>query len=1366
MSTDLDDHVLSASTGRSAVTAGYRYPGSPPFQDTDLDRQIFRGRAKEADTVLQSILSTNLHVLYSVSGLGKSSLLNAGVMHRLRARGHWPVSVRVNDPTRPIVGLIRKQIEMAARADPTIELTEDPGVTPAISESTLWNMLASLEVWRRNELQQLVVVFDQFEELFTLGWSEAERRAFIEQFGEVLRGFPLDRSDESGAPPLPPPRVKFVIVIREDSLGELETLSRDVPQIMDNRFRLEPLRLEQAEAAIREPALLDDTRLGTQRFEYTEAASGLILEFLRTRTVRGTVVHSDSVDPCQMQIVCQYVERTILPRKSPFAPGAAIEIDAEDLGGRAGLEGVLRHFYQRTVRTFPVATQRAVRDLCENGLINKSRRRLSLDEEEIGVRYRVLPADLEQLVDERLLRADQRLDSVYYEIAHDTLIDPILDFRDEQRAQAARRRARSIRIAAFVAAAVALLVVAMVVVRRGDDGPEHRQLGLGASLTGVVDPGGRETIYELAAPAGSISLVTVTPVDPVDAGADPVDVAIELSAATGATRQEDRGVDGQAERIVVPTPEYGEAPLLRVISLNSASGPFTIAAETLEVTDVTPGVRRVGRIADPGDVEVYRLQGGEPTSMVVDVVPSGADPFALFSPGPVTSDTTVQVPDAAQSQKEAKAPTELDGNIEIIDPSGATTDVDSAGPGEMERFALTGSAGSYLVVVKGYQATVGDFALDVSETTPLLAGDPRRVPLALDTPVNVAFEAADDAVYLLRVTPEDGIGVNVAILRPDEAVMTLDSAYGDVAAIIAGLPGQYVASVSGYPPGGAFDIELEAVEPTTLPVGTSLTAATGDVLTVEVGSEPVILVADPHADLDPMLRVMDPDGTTRTLDARAGGEIEARALVGEGSYMIHVTDYAGDSGSTDVVAVPAARAVPLSVDRTATGVSPAVFDVDVDGDDPLVFSARPGSPDGRLDIQVVDPDGFPIVTDLSGQAGPDGATTATVGGVRPGTYHVVVTSSVDQDEVTGSLSTIRTLTEGASVTFAGPGTFFVELGPDEMSTVTADSADSSLAIAVVGPQGDVSPTDLGALGAPPGEPVTSMVGGAGPGVYQVRVDASGEAGEITLALRPVTVQALAPGGTVTAGATSAVFDVDVENGRPLELTAGSTSPTGVLGIQVITPSGYSLGDIATDLQQPLRAELPDDVAALLPPEVVELFADGLPPTVEEAVTLLTEAGQLDAVLAVLQEHPEAAAALFDTPSPRAGAPATAVVGGSGPGTYRVIVTSTDLTSDVTVTADPIQVQLLTTDAPVVASAPAAFDVDITEGSRVLTAVPDSEAIVEIEVVDVFGQVAYGSTSPSSSPGRAATAIIGGSGFGTYHVTVTSTSGGTITVQLE
>jgi len=66
--------------------------------------------------------------------------------------------------------------------------------------------------------------------------------------------------------------------------------------------------------------------------------------------------------------------------------------------------------------------------------------------------------------------------------------------------------------------------------------------------------------------------------------------------------------------------------------------------------------------------------------------------------------------------------------------------------------------------------------------------------------------------------------------------------------------------------------------------------------------------------------------------------------------------------------------------------------------------------------------------------------------------------------------------------------------------------------------------------------------------------------------------------------------------------------------------------------QPLPSELPPDVVALFPQEVVDLFAGTLPATIDEATKMLSDAGLLDEVSAVIQEHPEASAAIYGTPS--------------------------------------------------------------------------------------------------------------------------------------
>ena len=399
--TDQDLLVSAApDAAREPEQAHYRYPGAPPFADTDLDRRLFHGRGVEIDTVLHSILSNNLFLVYGQSGLGKTSLLNAGVMQELRERGHWPVSLRLNDTRVSPAVAIREQLVGEGVTDSAVDIVL--GSDASDEDPTLWDLLGSLEVWRGNDLQRPVLVLDQFEELFTLDWDPAVRERFIREFGEVVRGH---RSGGNGE--TPPPDVRFVLVIREDAVGLLEELSVDVPQIMRHRFRLGPLDPERAETAIREPGLLDDERLDSRRFEYTEEAAGAILSFLRTSSVRGVTKLADGVDPSQLQIVCQYVERAIVARKSEgLDPEAVVRIEAADLGGRAGLDRILSDFYRRAVETMPASEQKWVCNLCERGLINAQERRLSLEQESIEGDFGVGRSTLQALVDTRLLRSE------------------------------------------------------------------------------------------------------------------------------------------------------------------------------------------------------------------------------------------------------------------------------------------------------------------------------------------------------------------------------------------------------------------------------------------------------------------------------------------------------------------------------------------------------------------------------------------------------------------------------------------------------------------------------------------------------------------------------------------------------------------------------------------------------------------------------------------------------------------------------------------------------------------------------------------------------------------------------------------------
>ena len=97
--------------------------------------------------------------------------------------------------------------------------------------------------------------------------------------------------------------------------------------------------------------------------------------------------------------------------------------------------------------------------------------------------------------------------------------------------------------------------------------------------------------------------------------------------------------------------------------------------------------------------------------------------------------------------------------------------------------------------------------------------------------------------------------------------------------------------------------------------------------------------------------------------------------------------------------------------------------------------------------------------------------------------------------------------------------------------------------------------------------------------------------------------------------------------------AGASAPVG--DVTQVLPWGD--GFLSVGAEYPPRPLKPvgDDIAALFPDEVNALFADGLPPTVDEATQMLSEAGLLDEVTAVINAHPEAAEAIYasDPPPP-------------------------------------------------------------------------------------------------------------------------------------
>jgi len=176
------------------------YKGLAPFEDSDLDALLFFGRERESEVIAANLMAARITVLYGPSGVGKSSVLRAGVAHRLRREDGTEVAVFSTWTGDPVRSLIE-----------TVGGTGD-SLADAFGEAAAYAG------------GDLYVVLDQFEECFLY---QPRGGGFAEQLAEVMRR--------------PDLRVNVLIGIREDALARLDALKAAVPNLLSNRLRLERL---------------------------------------------------------------------------------------------------------------------------------------------------------------------------------------------------------------------------------------------------------------------------------------------------------------------------------------------------------------------------------------------------------------------------------------------------------------------------------------------------------------------------------------------------------------------------------------------------------------------------------------------------------------------------------------------------------------------------------------------------------------------------------------------------------------------------------------------------------------------------------------------------------------------------------------------------------------------------------------------------------------------------------------------------------------------------------------------------------------------------------------------------------------------
>lgn len=304
-------YVLSEAS-RAGPVAGVAGLANGPYKFlspyTPGDRAIFKGRQTETEQVVRRLGEGRLLVVYGPPGVGKTSLLAAGVIPELIQAG--ALAVHIHDYSRPLGAALRAALQ-GSQTQLAVSLADGEEL-PAL--------LANL----RSQLGgTLVLVLDQFESLFR---GPINPQLYTQIMNELVTSL---RQIE-------PEYLRLIISIEDNALVRLSDLQQALPEIFRSFMQLKPLDRDQAKTAILKPL---------EAFKPPPVY--LPAEFVDSLLIPDLIELSPempgAVYPPHLQIICHHLFESAV-RLSPPLIDQGLYLKA------GGAEGILAGFLDETLR--------------------------------------------------------------------------------------------------------------------------------------------------------------------------------------------------------------------------------------------------------------------------------------------------------------------------------------------------------------------------------------------------------------------------------------------------------------------------------------------------------------------------------------------------------------------------------------------------------------------------------------------------------------------------------------------------------------------------------------------------------------------------------------------------------------------------------------------------------------------------------------------------------------------------------------------------------------------------------------------------------------------------------------------------------
>lgn len=460
---------LNGSSGNGAVKIDPRkipaapYKGLVPY--TDDDAALFFGRDAERSIIVANLRSSRFTLLYGPSGVGKSSVVGAGVVHSLRQRAKTSLEKRGtpefaviyfnqwrDDPVVGLLQAVRKEVESLL------------GQTFDDAPTTRFKTLdEQLKMWAERVGGDLLIILDQFEDYFLYHPTEDGPGTFVEEFPRVV-------TDHDA-------RVNFVVSIREDAVAKLDRFEGRIPTLFDNYIRIDHLDRNAARDAIVKPidqfnkgmgdpaskvniepalveAVLDQVKTG--RVSLTETGAGVI----------KTDSDSNGHEPAVERIETPFLQLVMTRLWDEELRNGSHVLRRETLDRLGGATRIVRTHLDKVLGALP-ATEREAAAGMFHYLVTPSGTKIAHTARDLAEYTHTNEKQLVPVLEKmsasgiRILRPvapppDQLDAPTRYEIFHDVLAPAMLDWRQRYLQQ------RRTRLIAFGAGALALIVIVVI----------------------------------------------------------------------------------------------------------------------------------------------------------------------------------------------------------------------------------------------------------------------------------------------------------------------------------------------------------------------------------------------------------------------------------------------------------------------------------------------------------------------------------------------------------------------------------------------------------------------------------------------------------------------------------------------------------------------------------------------------------------------------------------------------------------------------------------------------------------------------------------------------------------------------------------